>query len=200
MGGHVPEAAVTDVPPDGFLARPDHRAGVQPSAFALSEGGEDIGHAEHGKLIVRWTAPDDVPLARIGLPPGYRTASECFPAVTCDPQTDRPPTPLTADGWYVDGPLSDMITRDGGNVSLAEAETLPGSHTAVRGTAVVAVDGAVYGQQFVAAVPPQDGDSFDTVDVLAHCRAGLPGHKVPSRVAPAEELLAAQPRASGSVS
>jgi long-chain acyl-CoA synthetase len=171
-----------------------------------SRHGREGGIGQSGEAL--WQGP--------ALMPGYWKS----PELTTDA--------LTSDGWYrtsdlvrvdaeghvyVEGRLSGMISRGGGNVSPAEAETLLETHTAVRRTAVVAVDDAVCGQQVVAVVVPQDGDSFDTEDVLAHCRARLPGYKVPSRVVLAEELPvhpatgkadrkrpAAKLRASGSVS
>ena len=100
---------------------------------------------------------------------------------------------LTEDGLLeVHGRMDDLIVTGGENVAAREVEEAIRSHPAVTDAAVIGVEDAEWGRAIWAFVV---GDTAEA-DVVEHCRALLPGFKVPKRVV----ALDALPRtASGKV-
>lgn len=99
---------------------------------------------------------------------------------------------ITEDGWYrtkdllrmdtdgyvyVIGRLSNLIIRNGVNISPAEVERVIRTHDAVAEVAVVGLPDEIHGQRVVAAVVPRT--SLDVAELDAHVRQHLTGYKVP---------------------
>jgi long-chain acyl-CoA synthetase len=99
---------------------------------------------------------------------------------------------ITEDGWYrtkdllrmdtdgyvyVLGRLSNLIIRNGVNISPAEVERVIRTHDAVAEVAVVGLPDEIHGQRVVAAVVPRTW--LDVAELDAHVRQHLTGYKVP---------------------
>ncbi len=100
---------------------------------------------------------------------------------------------LTDDGFLeVHGRMDDVIVTGGENVAAREVEDAIRAHPAVEDAAVIGIEDEEWGRAIWAFV---EGDVAEA-DVAEHCRALLPGFKVPKRVI----LIAELPRtASGKV-
>ncbi|HEX8648921.1 MAG TPA: AMP-binding protein [Thermoleophilaceae bacterium] len=106
-----------------------------------------------------------------------------------------------ADGWlrtgdrgrldsegrlFVEGRLDDVIVTGGENVAAAEVEEALLSHPAVADAAVAGRPDPEWGEAITAYVVLR-GEASDA-ELLAHCRARLPGFKVPKAVERRDEL------------
>jgi O-succinylbenzoic acid--CoA ligase len=92
---------------------------------------------------------------------------------------------LTDDGLLeVHGRMDDVIVTGGENVAAREVEDAVRSHPAVQDAAVLGVEDAEWGRAIWAFVVGDAGEA----DVIEHCRALLPGLKVPKRVVVLDEL------------
>jgi long-chain acyl-CoA synthetase len=116
-----------------------------------------------------------------------------------DPELTR--EAITEDGWYrtrdlaridaegyvyVVGRLTDVIIRNGVNISPAEVERVVRGYAGVDEVAVVGLPDSVHGQRVVAAVVPKSG--FDVSDLDAHVRRHLTAYKVPTGYVTVERL------------
>jgi long-chain acyl-CoA synthetase len=101
---------------------------------------------------------------------------------------------LSPDGWlrtgdlgrvepdgtfYVVGRLSDVIIRDGRNISPAEIEAVLCAHPAVREAAAVGVADPIHGEQLLACVALRPGTEVTEAELAGHLRARLAGDKQP---------------------
>jgi len=101
------------------------------------------------------------------------------------------------DGWYYTGDvayrdstgmfyiydrLKDMIVSGGENIYSAEIESVLSTHPAVSSVAVIGVPDARWGEAVKAIVVLREGETGDTVALLAHCRERLAGYKVPKSI------------------
>ena len=92
---------------------------------------------------------------------------------------------LTDDGLLeVEGRMDDVIVTGGENVAAREVEDAIRSHPAVADAAVLGIEDPEWGRAIWAFVA---GDVAEE-DVIEHCRARLPGFKVPKRVVALDEL------------
>ncbi len=88
------------------------------------------------------------------------------------------------DGYlYIVGRTSDVIVTGGVNVYPREVEEFLSEYPGVREAVVFGVSDAHWGEAVHAAVVPVPGAREPTpVELLAHCRAGLAGAKVPKDI------------------
>ena len=106
---------------------------------------------------------------------------------------------VAADGWLhtgdrgrltdhglleVEGRIDDVIVTGGENVAAREVEEAIREHPNVADVAVLGIEDPEWGRAVWAFVT---GDARE-VDVLEHCRARLPGFKIPKRVVVLDEL------------
>lgn len=83
---------------------------------------------------------------------------------------------------FLVGRRQDMIKVGAQRVGAKEIEDVLHEHPAVHEAAVVGAPDPILGEVPVAFVALRPGASRDTEEVLAHCRARLPRHKVPARI------------------
>ena len=81
---------------------------------------------------------------------------------------------------HVEGRLDDVIVTGGENVAAAEVEEALLSHAAVADAGVVGRPDAEWGEAITALVVLRGEVSDD--ELIAHCRARLPGFKVPKAI------------------
>ena len=92
---------------------------------------------------------------------------------------------LTDDGLLeVEGRMDDLIVTGGENVAPGEVEDVIRAHPRVEDVAVLGLDDPEWGRAVTAFV----AGSASEAEVLEHCRAALPGFKVPKRVIAVDEL------------
>ena len=106
---------------------------------------------------------------------------------------------VAADGWLhtgdrgrmtdeglleVEGRLDDVIVTGGENVAAREVEDAIRAHPAVEDVAVVGIEDAEWGRAVWAFATGEVSED----EVIRHCRASLPGFKVPKRVVVLGEL------------
>jgi O-succinylbenzoic acid--CoA ligase len=92
---------------------------------------------------------------------------------------------LTDDGLLeVEGRMDDVIVTGGENVAAREVEEVVRSHPGVRDAAVLGIEDPEWGMAVTAFVVGR----LNEADLLDHCRAALPGFKVPKRVVVLREL------------
>lgn len=77
---------------------------------------------------------------------------------------------------------SDLIVSGGENVYPAEVEAVLRQHTAVTEACVVGLPDAEWGQRVAAMVQLQPGRTLSEAELLAFCREGLAGYKVPHHI------------------
>ncbi len=144
----------------------------------LKDDGREAQPGEVGEIVARgsniscgyWNHPQET-RARFG-PEGFHTGDL---AVRDD------------DGYfYVVGRQGDMLKVGGHRVSAREIEDALCEYPGVYEAAVVAVEHEVLGHAPAAFVALQDG--ITAADVMAHCRAHLPDHKVPVEIVARAEL------------
>ncbi|MGH1565294.1 class I adenylate-forming enzyme family protein [Mumia sp. DW29H23] len=82
---------------------------------------------------------------------------------------------------YFAGRFTELIKTSGANVSPKEVEAVIDEHPDVRHCFVVGVGDGELGQEVVAAVVPQDPETFDPEKVAAHLRTELSPYKIPKR-------------------
>jgi long-chain acyl-CoA synthetase len=110
---------------------------------------------------------------------------------------------VTPDGWlrtgdlgrvddegmfHLEGRMSDVIIRDGRNISPAEIEAVLCAHRAVAEAAVVGVADPTRGEEVLACVALRPGARATDAELLAHLRAQLAGDKQPRFVWIADRL------------
>ena len=111
---------------------------------------------------------------------------------------------FTVDGWFRTGDLvertpegdlrflgrtTEMIKRNGINISPAEVEDVLRACPGVAQVGVVGLDDAARGQALLAFVVPKPGEQLEAASVREFCRAEAASYKTPDRV----ELCAALP-------
>jgi acyl-CoA synthetase (AMP-forming)/AMP-acid ligase II len=104
---------------------------------------------------------------------------------------------ITHDGWYRSGDaghldedgylyltdrIKDMIISGGENIYPAEIERVLAEHPSVADVTVVGVPDDKWGEVPRAVVVAAAGHTVDPAELLAHCRTGLAGYKVPKAV------------------
>jgi acyl-CoA synthetase (AMP-forming)/AMP-acid ligase II len=103
---------------------------------------------------------------------------------------------FTADGFYATGDLGyvenglyyfksrlkDMIKTKGANVAPAEVETVLNASPQVRISFVAGLPHDEFGEEVVAAVVPEEGETIDVAALLAQCRRVLSSYKVPTSI------------------
>ncbi len=113
-----------------------------------------------------------------------------------DDATGEPVHSVTADGWLdtgdvarfddaglmtITGRRKDLIIRGGTNVSPKAVEEVALSFPGVRDAAVVGIPHPYWGEEVVACLVAEPGQTIDTLALLAHCAARLNPDAVPSR-------------------
>jgi acyl-CoA synthetase (AMP-forming)/AMP-acid ligase II len=93
------------------------------------------------------------------------------------------------DGYlYVLDRIKDMIRSGGENMSASEIERVLESCDGIREAAVVGLPDPHWVEVPAAFVVSRNGQSIDCSELIAHCRANLPGFKVPKAVFQVDEL------------
>ncbi|OLT12768.1 hypothetical protein BJF78_23800 [Pseudonocardia sp. CNS-139] len=99
---------------------------------------------------------------------------------------------LTDDGYlFIVDRTKDMIVTGGSNVYAREVEDVLLRLPEVAQAAVVGLPDRLWGEAVTAVVVPAPGvvtDERTAADVVAGCRASLPGYRVPKRVVWVDEL------------
>jgi acyl-CoA synthetase (AMP-forming)/AMP-acid ligase II len=91
---------------------------------------------------------------------------------------------MDADGYlYIVDRKKDMIVTGGFNVYASEVEATLAAHPAVIMAAVVGIPHPQWGEAVHAEVVLREGTTVGEVDLIAHVRAKLGGHKTPKSVA-----------------
>ena len=107
---------------------------------------------------------------------------------------------FTEDGWFhtgdlasiderghiqVTGRLKDVVIRNAENISASEVEEAVLFHPKVRDVAVIGLPDTTTGEQVVAAVVLDDGDTVTVAELAEHCVSlGLAKYKCPAQVVP----------------
>ena len=86
------------------------------------------------------------------------------------------------------GRRSQLIIRGGANVYPAEVERVLAEAPGVNACAVIGIPDERLGERVGAVVEPKAGADPDTGAIIAHCRVGLAGYKVPERIVFVERL------------
>lgn len=89
---------------------------------------------------------------------------------------------------YVTGRLKEMLIVGGENVFPREIEEVLNRHPEVAASGVIGMQDPVRGELPVAFVELVEGAEFDERELIAHCRANLPGYKAPRRIYYVEAL------------
>jgi long-chain acyl-CoA synthetase len=90
---------------------------------------------------------------------------------------------VDADGaFFLTGRKSDVIIRDGHNISPAEVESALRRHPAVREAAVLGVPDPIRGEEVLACVAVSPGAYADQAQLLRHLEMHLAGYKRPAHV------------------
>ena len=90
---------------------------------------------------------------------------------------------LDEDGYlFLDGRLDDIVVRGGENLSPGEIEDVLLAHPAVREAAVVGLPDPEWGEQVVAAVVPEAGETVDAAALQQWVRDRLRSSRTPTRV------------------
>ncbi|WP_181780282.1 class I adenylate-forming enzyme family protein [Pseudonocardia pini] len=99
---------------------------------------------------------------------------------------------LTDDGYlYIVDRKKDMIVTGGSNVYAREVEDVLGTLPQVAEAAVIGLPDRIWGEAVTAVLVPTPGtgtEQRDDAAVIAACRAGLAGYRVPKRVIWVDEL------------
>ncbi|MCK6370863.1 MAG: fatty acid--CoA ligase family protein, partial [Gammaproteobacteria bacterium] len=140
----------------------------------VDENGQDVDAGETGRLRCRGAG---VSGEFIGAP-GNSGQAERIAGGWC----------YTGDiGWldregflHLAGRADEMIIRGGVNVQPESVEKVLREHPAITEVAVVGRAAPELGQHIVAYVQAQG--ALTAAELLAHCRARLPGHMVPERI------------------
>jgi len=82
----------------------------------------------------------------------------------------------------------ELIITSGFNVAPTEVEIILKSHPLIKDAAVVGLPNAHSGEEVVAAVIVEPGQTLDPAEAKAFCRARLAGYKVPRRFIPVDSL------------
>jgi acyl-CoA synthetase (AMP-forming)/AMP-acid ligase II len=80
---------------------------------------------------------------------------------------------------YFHGRLKDTLKVGGENVAAVEVEAYLSTHPSIQIAAVVGIPDEVYGEVPVAFVEFRSGKAADDEELIAFCRKGLAGFKVP---------------------
>jgi acyl-CoA synthetase (AMP-forming)/AMP-acid ligase II len=133
------------------------------------ETGKEVSEGEEGEFLVR----------------GYGVMSGFYKRERAETFTDDGFYPTGDLGYIENGAVyfkarrSDMIKTKGANVAPAEVEAVLNALPDVRISFVVGLPHPLYGEQVVAAVLPEDGESVDVDALRAHARRVLSSYKVP---------------------
>jgi acyl-CoA ligase (AMP-forming) (exosortase A-associated) len=191
----------TFLPPSEVDRRPDSMGQAIPNVDirVLRDDGTECAPDEPGELVHRgplvglgyWNRPEETTLRFRPLPPGLVAGREGLAApeiAVFSGDTVR----RDAEGFlYFVGRRDEMIKTSGYRVSPTEVEEAVHASGLVREVLAVGVPHETLGQVIhVAAVAV---DAADTVALLAHCRAHLPGYMVPACVHWSQEPLPRNP-------
>ncbi|MDP1660910.1 MAG: AMP-binding protein [Phycisphaerales bacterium] len=80
---------------------------------------------------------------------------------------------------YITGRLKDMLIIGGENVFPREIEEVVNHHPAVKDSGVIGIKDPMRGEQPVAFVELNEGETFDAQSIVSWCRGKLAGYKVP---------------------
>ncbi|MDE2859080.1 MAG: AMP-binding protein [Chloroflexota bacterium] len=93
------------------------------------------------------------------------------------------------DGYYtLKGRAKDLIISGGLNIYPPEVELALMAHEAIAACAVIGCPDKEWGEEVVAVVVPQAGESIDSAEIIAYCRCQLAAYKAPRRVIVADKL------------
>ncbi|MDE2952638.1 MAG: AMP-binding protein [Chloroflexota bacterium] len=93
------------------------------------------------------------------------------------------------DGYYtLKGRAKDLIISGGLNIYPPEVELALMTHEAIAACAVIGCPDKEWGEEVVAVVVPQAGESIDSAEIIAYCRRQLAAYKAPRRVIVADKL------------
>lgn len=93
------------------------------------------------------------------------------------------------DGYlYIQGRRSDMIKSGAHRINPMDIEETIAELEGVAEVAVVGVEDEILGQVIKAVVVPRPGETLETMQIKAHCRARLASYKIPKYVEFAETL------------
>lgn len=96
---------------------------------------------------------------------------------------------MDVDGYAnIVGRIKDMIIRGGENVYPREIEEFLYSHPAVRDVQVVGVPDMKYGEEIMAWVQTEEGESLTDGEVREFCQGKIAHYKIPRYVAVTEEF------------
>ncbi|MDR0488335.1 MAG: AMP-binding protein [Propionibacteriaceae bacterium] len=142
---------------------------------------QEVRQGERGELLVRgpqvfqgyWNNPEET--AKTLLPGGWLATGDI---VIQDP-----------DGFTaVVDRKKELIITSGFNVSPTEVEIIMKSHPGIADAAVVALPHPYSGEEVVAAVVMNPGETLDVQELRTFCKARLAAYKVPRRFFPVETL------------
>ena len=95
----------------------------------------------------------------------------------------------SADGYYtITGRARELIISGGYNVYPREVEDVLEAHPAVAEAAVLGMPDPDMGEQVVAVIVPQEGQTPDAAELIAFCRERLASYKKPRHVVFAQTL------------
>ncbi len=116
---------------------------------------------------------------------------------------ERTAEAIDADGWMHTGDLAemdsegyvnivgrskDMIIRGGENVYPREIEEFLYAHPRIRDVQVVGVPDVKYGEEVMAWIQTEDGDSLSVGDVQQYCQGKIAHYKIPRYVSITDEF------------
>jgi long-chain acyl-CoA synthetase len=90
---------------------------------------------------------------------------------------------LDSDGYlHLTGRTTDLIIRGGVNIAPVEIDGILLQIPGVAEAAAVGVPDQIYGEEVIAYVSPNPGETISEDAVLEHCRRKLPAFKVPKEI------------------
>ncbi len=96
---------------------------------------------------------------------------------------------LDDDGFlFITGRLKEMLIIGGENVFPREIEEVLNAHLSIAASGVIGMPDALRGELPIAFVELREGASLDQVALMAWCRTGLPGYKVPREIRAVAQL------------
>jgi len=164
---------------EGSVGRPFEGAEIR----IANEGGEALELGEDGEILVR------TPQAMAG----YIDA-EKREMIPLEPEQWFPTGDIghlsESGDLFITGRKKDLIIRGGMNVSPRRIEDVLLAHPAVAEVAVVGVPHEFYGEEVVAALRLEEGQSVEALraSLESHCKAHLSAVSMPNRFVQVDEL------------
>ena len=84
--------------------------------------------------------------------------------------------------YRITGRLKDMIIRGGENIYPKEIEEFIYTHPAVKDVQVIGVPDKKYGEEIMACIILQEGQSVTEEEMTAYIQASMARHKVPKYI------------------